>query len=44
VARYIESKIGDTKTVGIVEAKSDADHWLLDKLQRTIDGTAADLE
>jgi valyl-tRNA synthetase len=44
VARYIESRIGDVKTVGIVEAKTDADHWLLDKLKHTIDGIATDLD
>lgn len=44
IARYIEDRVGDQKELGEVEATSDVDHWLLDKLQQTITGIAADLD
>jgi valyl-tRNA synthetase len=44
VARYVEDKVGDRKHVGSVEAKTDADHWMLSKLQHTTDALADDLE
>jgi len=44
VARYVEAQIGDKRTVGVVKPKTDADHWLLDKLGKVIAGVAADLD
>ncbi len=44
IARYVEDKVGDRKNIGEVETQTDADHWLLTKLQRTVDGVASDLE
>ncbi|HEY5668320.1 MAG TPA: valine--tRNA ligase [Candidatus Saccharimonadales bacterium] len=44
IARYVEDKVGDTKQSGEVEAKTDADHWILSKLRETADGIAADLD
>jgi valyl-tRNA synthetase len=44
IARYIEDKVGEVKPVGKVEAQTNADHWLLSKLQETTDGIAADLD
>ncbi|HET8669520.1 MAG TPA: valine--tRNA ligase [Candidatus Saccharimonadales bacterium] len=44
IARYIEGKVGDRKSIGRVEAKTDADHWLLSKLQQATDEIARDLD
>jgi valyl-tRNA synthetase len=44
IARYIEGKVGDKSEFGKITATTDADHWLLSKLQQTIDGVSADLE
>lgn len=43
VTRYIEDKL-DGQKLGTVETNSNADHWILTKLQQTTDGIAADLE
>ncbi len=44
IARYIESKTNGTAQRGRVEPETDADHWILSKLQQTADSVAADLE
>jgi valyl-tRNA synthetase len=44
IARYIEDKVGKHSDLGEVEAKTDADHWMLSKLQQTTDAIASDLE
>ena len=44
IARYVEDKIGNKHELGKVEAKTDADHWMLSKLQHTTDMIAADIE
>jgi valyl-tRNA synthetase len=44
IARYIEGKAGGNPEQGSVTAKTDADHWLLVKLQQTADTIALDLE
>lgn len=44
IARYIEDKVGKRDELGEVEARTDADHWMLTKLQHTTDAIAADLE
>lgn len=44
VARFIEDKTGDVKTLGDIKPETDADHWLLHKLQQTITGVGAELE
>ncbi|HEU4914796.1 MAG TPA: valine--tRNA ligase [Candidatus Saccharimonadales bacterium] len=44
IARYIEDKVGKYDSLGAVEAKTDADHWMLSKLQQTTDLIAADLD
>jgi valyl-tRNA synthetase len=44
VARYIEDKLGDPAERNKVALKTNADHWVLHKLQQTTDGIAADLE
>ena len=44
IARYIEGKVGNRQALGKAEPHSDADHWLLSKLQHTVDGVADDLD
>lgn len=44
VARYVEDKLGQVKMADDIEAHTDADHWLLSKLQQTTDGISADLD
>lgn len=44
VARYIEDRVGDIDLSAEVIAQTDADNWLLTRLQQTSDGIAADLE
>lgn len=44
VARYIEGRLDEQGQGGAVELKTDADHWILEKLQRTADSVADDLE
>lgn len=44
IARYIEDKVGDKKKIGGIAPNTDADHWLLSKLQQTTQGVAADLD
>lgn len=44
VARYIEGRLGEQGQGGAVGLKTDADHWILEKLQRTADSVADDLE
>lgn len=44
IARYIEDKVGDNYSVRVAEPASTADHWILTKLQQTVDGIASDLE
>lgn len=44
IARYIEDKVGDNYTLRTAEPQTTADHWILTKLQQTIEGIAADLE
>jgi valyl-tRNA synthetase len=43
VARYIEDKIAD-QTFDDAEPTTDADHWMLSKLQQTVNDMSADLE
>jgi valyl-tRNA synthetase len=44
IARYVEGKMEGLAQPSDVIATSDADHWLLSKLQQTAIGIAADLE
>ncbi|HSD56451.1 MAG TPA: valine--tRNA ligase [Candidatus Saccharimonadales bacterium] len=44
IARYVEGKVGDSKPSEPVVAQSIADHWLLSRLQETVDGIASDLD
>jgi valyl-tRNA synthetase len=44
IARYIEGKTGKMDDLGVVEAKTDVDHWMLSKLQQTTDAISADIE
>lgn len=44
IARYVEDRVGDHAQLGEVEARTDADHWLLSKLQHTINSLADDLD
>ncbi|MEK7152406.1 MAG: class I tRNA ligase family protein, partial [Patescibacteria group bacterium] len=44
IARYIEDRVGNQEKVGEVKADTDADHWLLNNLQHTAEGMAADLD
>lgn len=44
IARYIEGKIGDETIPSKPEPLTDADHWLLNKLQQAVDGIASDLD
>jgi valyl-tRNA synthetase len=44
IARYIEDRVGNRHELPALEAVTDADHWMLSKLQQTTDGIAADLE
>ncbi len=43
IARYVEDKVGNKK-LGAVEAHTDVDHWLLNKLQHTTTAIADDIE
>jgi valyl-tRNA synthetase len=40
IARYIEDKVGDKKSVGKPTPATDADHWVLSRLHQTTDGVA----
>jgi valyl-tRNA synthetase len=44
IARYIEGKVGSEPELEKISAETDADHWLLTKLQQTIDGVSVDLD
>jgi valyl-tRNA synthetase len=44
IARYIEGKATADHYAAAVKPTTDADHWLLVKLQHTVDAVAADLE
>jgi valyl-tRNA synthetase len=44
VARFIEDKVGDNYQRQTPEPQSDADHWILSKLQQLTDGVAKDLQ
>lgn len=44
IARYIEDRVGKVSPSVTAQAQTDADHWILDKLQETAQDIAADLE
>jgi valyl-tRNA synthetase len=44
IARYIEGKATADHYAAAIKPTTDADHWLLVKLQHTVDAVAADLE
>jgi valyl-tRNA synthetase len=44
IARYVEDKVGEYDASAAIEPKTDADHWVLSKLQQTTDGIADDLD
>ena len=44
IARYIEDKVGDDYRSRSPEPATDADHWILHRLDETADGIAKDLE
>lgn len=44
IARYIEDKVGDKNKLGTMMPSTDADHWLLNKLQHTAQALASDLD
>ncbi|HSX34241.1 MAG TPA: valine--tRNA ligase [Candidatus Saccharimonadales bacterium] len=44
IARYVEEKVGNPKTLPSVEAHSDADHWILSRLAETTDTVSDYLE
>lgn len=44
IARYIEDKVGDQYHDRASKPQSTADHWLLTKLQQSMDKVAADLD
>ncbi len=44
VARYIEDKTNGQGKAGEIVAKTDADHWILSRLDKTVDGIAKDLD
>jgi valyl-tRNA synthetase len=44
IARYVEDKVGDKHKVGEPTAVTDADHWILARLQATVTGIADYLE
>jgi valyl-tRNA synthetase len=44
IARYVEGKVDKRHELGAVSPQTDADHWMLSKLQHTTDAIAADLE
>lgn len=44
VARYIEGKVGDAKKPGKPDPKTDADHWVMSKLQHTTEVVAAHMD
>jgi valyl-tRNA synthetase len=44
IARYIEDKVGDRKRVGTLQPQTDADHWILRRLDETTDEIADHLE
>lgn len=44
IARYIEDRAKGLKTIGEIKPVTDADHWLLSKLQQTAEGVASDLD
>ena len=44
IARYVEDKVGDRKTLGDPQPKTDTDHWILHRLKQTADGIAAYLD
>jgi valyl-tRNA synthetase len=43
VARYVEGRVGDRKTVQRPTPHSDADHWLLMRISKTVQAVTADL-
>ena len=44
IARYIEDKTGDHKKLGTLQAKTDADHWVLHNLQQLARAVGSDLD
>jgi len=44
IARYIEDKVGDRKKLGEPEPTTDADHWILGRLQQTTNDISNYLE
>jgi len=44
IARYVEDRLGDTKIIDTIAPETDADHWLLCKLQETVEAIAQDLD
>lgn len=44
IARYIEDKVGDRKELGDPEPKTDADHWILNRLGETVNEIGGHLD
>ena len=44
VARYIEDKVGDSKKLDAAAPQTDADHWMLARLNETVEGIAKHLD
>ncbi|HSX16729.1 MAG TPA: valine--tRNA ligase [Patescibacteria group bacterium] len=44
IARYVEDKVGDKKTVAEPTPQTDADHWIIAKLKQTAEQVGSDIE